>query len=72
MELVIASIGGILVGIIGTVLLLHFRSNGCLRVDRSIPEDGPRLFLELSESVDVISKKKYITIAINNKSYLSR
>lgn len=72
MEMVIACIIGILVGIIGTVIFLHYRSNGCLRIDRSIPEDGPRLFLELTESVETISKKKYITIAINNKSYLSR
>lgn len=72
MEVVIALIVGLLVGIIATALLLHFRSNGCLRIDRSIPEDGPRLFLELTENIETISKKKYITIAINNKSYLSR
>lgn len=72
MGIVIAVIGGVLIGIIGTSSLLHYRSSGCLRVDRSIPEDGLRLFLELTESVETISKKKYITIAINNKSYLSR
>lgn len=72
MELVLAVLVGVLIGIIATSTLLHFRSNGCLRVDRSIPEDGPRLFLELTESVETISKKKYITIAINDKSYLSR
>lgn len=72
MEIVIAVIVGILVGVVGSISILHYKSSGCLRVDRSIPEDGPRLFLELSENVETISAKKYITIAINNKSYLSR
>ena len=72
MEIVLAVIAGILVGVICSMAVLHYRSSGCLRVDRSIPEDGPRLFLELTEPVEIISKKKYITIAINNKNYLSR
>ena len=72
MDVTIALVAGILLGIIGTTVLLHLRSNGYLRIDRSIPEDDPRLFLELTESVETIAKKKYVTIAIKNENYLSR
>lgn len=72
MEITIAILLGLLLGIIGTTALLHLRSNGYLRIDRSIPEDGPQLFLELTESVESISKRKYVTIAIKNENYLSR
>lgn len=72
MDITIALVVGLLLGIIGATTLLRLKSNGYLRIDRSIPEDGPRLFLELTESVESITKKKYVTIAIKNENYLSR
>lgn len=44
---------------------------GSLRIDNSIPEDGPRLFLELTANLSEVYSKKYVILKVNTKNYLS-
>lgn len=45
---------------------------GTLRVDRSDPDSGPYLFLELTHGgMETIKKKKYVLFEVNLKSYIS-
>lgn len=70
MEFAIAVLVGLLVG----GFLVYFWSGGkpvgTLRVDTSIPDEGPYLFLELSKDVGHIGRKKYIVLKVNTNSYI--
>lgn len=44
---------------------------GSLRIDNSIPEDGPRLFLELTSTLGELYSKKYVILKVNTQNYLS-
>lgn len=65
---------GILIG--GLVVAFIFRiANylkvvGKLRIDRSDPEDGPYLFLELSKSIDLFESKKHIILEVKSEDFI--
>jgi len=60
---------GIVIGIIiGTVMFR--RPVGNLRVDRSDPTCGPRLFLELGTDVRTVMRKKYVTFKVRVENFL--
>ena len=65
---------GFLIGVIMTSLIYLHRNTskriGYLRVDYSDPIDGPYLFLELSENINNISKKREAIVEIKNKSFI--
>lgn len=65
-------IAGLILGAIFTMILSRMRTIGALRVDRSDPEDGPYLFLELTSGPEVIQHKKYITLKVDTRSYISQ
>lgn len=71
MELVIIFCIGILVGCVITLSIFRMRSVGSLRIDTSDPDDGPYLFLELSKDVGAVYQKKYVTLKVNTKSFIS-
>lgn len=71
MELFVIFGIGILVGIVCTTVATRTKSVGYLRVDTSDPDDGPYLFLELSKDVDVVYQRKYVTLKVNTKSFIS-
>lgn len=50
---------------------IHRKPIGTLRVDRSDPDDGPYLFLELSENTRELMNQKYITLEVNVEDYIS-
>ena len=56
MDIVIAVIVGAIAGVIITLLIFSTISAGNLRVDQSISEDDPYLFLELTKSIRRISE----------------
>lgn len=52
---------------------MHMYGNVCgyLRIDRSIPEDSPYMFLELYDtSVKEIEQQKMVSFLVNTKNYL--
>ena len=74
MELVIAIIYCLCLLIGGYILgIYHAKQNpiGTLRIDSSDP-DGPYLFLELSSNVDFIKNKRYVTLKVDTKSYITQ
>lgn len=70
MEIVISIIVGIIIGGVATCLILGAFGVGNLRVDQSIPEDGPYLFLELTESVSTILKKKFVVLKVRAEDFI--
>ena len=72
MEYAFIFLAGLLFGVLGTIAVakFRFRSDGCLRIDRSDP-DGPYLFLELSNAVDITSKKRFVVFDVVDKNYIS-
>ena len=72
MELLIIFITGILVGCICTVIISRKRSIGSVRIDSSDPDDNPYLFLELSQAINILYRKKYITLKVDTRSFITR
>lgn len=63
---------GMILGSAITVITLRKRSFGSLRIDTSDPNENPYIFLELSEDVNTIFQKKYITLKINTQNFVSQ
>jgi len=61
---------GIMVGIVCTTILTHYKSVGSLRIDTSDSDDGPYLFLELSKDIGEIYRKKYVTFKVSLKNFI--
>ena len=45
---------------------------GNLRIDKSDPDDGPYLFLELETDPQILEKEEYVTLKIVAKNYISQ
>lgn len=70
MDIVIAVIVGAIVGILITLFIFSAISAGNLRVDHSIPEDEPYLFLELTKSVSTVLKKKFVVLRVRVEDFI--
>lgn len=71
--LVAAVILGFVVGVICVrTSIRNERLVGTLRVDNSDPDDVPYLFLELTSNPEVIKQRKYVTLKVDVKNYLSQ
>lgn len=73
MEAVVTFIIGILMGVLSMYLYSNINDKdiiGTIRIDKSDPYDNPYLFLELSKSIDVLEKKKQVTLKVNTISYI--
>lgn len=70
MGIVLAVIAGIIIGAIITVVIFSAISVGSLRVDQSIPEDEPYLFLELTKSVSTILRKKFVVLKVRAEDFI--
>lgn len=66
MESIIVLMVGILIG----VAISHRKPAGNLRVDRSDPTDNPYLFLELSQDVTHVLRKKYVLFKVQTKDFV--
>ncbi|GHV47364.1 hypothetical protein FACS189499_04740 [Clostridia bacterium] len=71
MIVLIALVVGVLIGCILMTVIGRTKVVGTLRMDRSDPDDDPYLFLELSKRVDIIYRKKYVTMKVNTENLLS-
>ncbi len=70
MDIVVAVIVGAIVGVLITLSIFSTVSAGNLRVDRSIPEDDPYLFLELTKSVNVVLKRKFVVLKVRVEDFI--
>lgn len=65
-------IAGVIAGVGGSVLFLLKTKGGTLRIDRSDPDSEPYMFLELTESLPSVMRKKYVIFRVNLENYISR
>ena len=77
MEIVIMILGivvGLLIGflVMSLIIIRKTESIGTLRVDHSLPDEGPYLFLELTKDVGYVERQKYIILKVNTDSYIPR
>ena len=64
---------GLIIGLIVSRVISTGKTMGRLRIDRSEPDEPPRLFLELKGvTPDMIAKYKFVMFEVINESYLSR
>lgn len=70
MEIVIGIIVGIVIGAVATCLIFGAFSVGSLRVDQSIPEDEPYLFLDLTRNVSTVLRKKFVVLAVRAEDFI--
>lgn len=70
-KMIIVFLAGVLIGTIIYAIAVKTASVGTLRIDQSDPEDSPYLFLELDKNLATISSKKYVTMKVERKNYIS-
>jgi len=62
-------VGGLVVAFI-FLIIRKSRIVGKLRIDRSDPEDGPYMFLELSKSINQVESKKHIVLEVKSEDFI--
>ena len=71
MWIVLALIGGILVGVAASAVYFRARTIGLLRVDRSDPSEPPYLFLEVEKNPDALQHGRLVVLRIRKENLLS-
>ena len=72
MEFVIVFVLGVIFGALVFDVIIRSKKVGSLRIDTSDPYDGPHMFLELHRGVEDIYHKKYVTLSVNTKNFISQ
>lgn len=73
MEIVISFIFGIVIGLLVAHYVFRPKQVGSLRIDRSDPDDGPYLFLELEPGgIYKLQHSKDILLKVEERDYISR
>lgn len=64
---------GAFIGAGVTIIIMKKKVNLCgtLRIDRSDPEDGPYMFLEITEDIDKVYGSGHVTFLVNTENYIS-
>lgn len=70
MLLVMVLVIGLLLGIMVEHIRYSTKKSGVLRVDTSEEAEYPYIFLELSESLEDITNKNEIVLAVQFKNYI--
>lgn len=71
MWIVLALIGGILVGVAASAVYFRARTIGSLRVDRSDPSEPPYLFLEVEKNPDALQHGRLVVLRIRKENLIS-
>lgn len=67
MEMIIAFVVGVLIGIVGTIIYYRVHTSGTLYINDTNPNFEPYVFLELDKDIYDIYLDKYITFKLNLK-----
>lgn len=70
MAVIMIFIMGVLLGVGLMILKNHILTIGSLRIDTSIPDDEPYLFLELDKELRRIGNNKRVVLKVNKNDYL--
>lgn len=71
-KLILIFLLGLVIGIISTIVIQRKKVVDELLVDISDQEDGPYMFLNLKHTPTDVMKKKYITLKVTLKNFLSQ
>lgn len=73
LAVVVAFLGGVLVGSNEMRKAVEEGSVGHLRIDRSEPDEPPKPFLEITKgaSIESISQMKFVILKVINENYIS-
>ena len=71
MWIVLALIGGILVGVAASAVYFRASTIGLLRVDRSDPSEPPYLFLEVEKNPDALQHGRLVVLRIRKENLIS-
>lgn len=71
MWILLALIGGILVGIVVTSVYFCSKTIGSLRVDHSDPSEPPYLFLEVEKNPDALDHGKVVVLRVKRENLIS-
>lgn len=68
--LVIAALG-VIAGYNLAMMKIHSKTFGTIRIDRSDPDDGPYMFLELKGHPDALMNEKCVMFEVSNENFVS-
>ena len=69
---VVITILGMIAGYNLAMMKIHSKTFGTIRIDRSDPDDGPYLFLELKGHPDVLMNEKFVMFEVSNENLVSQ
>ena len=72
MWILLALVGGILVGVAAATVFIYAKAIGSLRVDHSDPSEPPYLFLEVEKNPDTLEHGKIVVLRVKRENLISR
>ena len=67
----IVAILGVIAGYNYAMFIIRSKTFGAIRVDRSDPDDGPYLFLEIKQHPDALMNERFVMLEVRNENFVS-
>lgn len=71
MWILLALIGGIMIGIAASTVFIYTKAVGSLRVDHSDPSEPPYLFLEVKKNPEALEHGKLVVLRVKRENLVS-
>lgn len=71
MWILLALLGGVLIGVAASVVYFYSKTIGSLRVDRSDPSEPPYLFLEVEKNPDALEHGQIVILRVRRENLIS-
>ena len=71
MWMLLALVGGFLVGAVAASVFIYAKAIGSLRVDHSDPSEPPYLFLEVEKNPDTLEHGKLVVLRVKRENLIS-
>ena len=71
MWILLALVGGFLVGAVAASVFIYAKAIGSLRVDHSDPSEPPYLFLEVEKNPDTLEHVKLVVLRVKSENLIS-
>lgn len=68
----VALILGFIIGYNVAMFRIRSKTFGAIRVDRSDPDDGPYLFLEIKQHPDALMNERFVMLEVRNENFVSQ
>lgn len=71
MWILLALVGGIVIGIAAATAFIYAKAIGSLRVDHSDPSEPPYLFLEVEKNPEALDHGKLVVLRVKRENFIS-